>query len=90
MTNSNSLLILDWDSSDALVTYKNSPLGRAVAQAAFDAAQKSGYYAYMVTKTAVQGEVIQEFDPSVERIIMVPSYEGDAGALRTNTLGGTP
>lgn len=49
----------------------------AAARAQFDALKKKGFTAYRaVGKKGEQGEVIREFDPEAERIILVKQLVG--------------
>jgi len=50
---------------------------RAIAEAAFKKANADGYMAYRVTgKDGIKGEVMSEFDPLAERIILAPPLRG--------------
>ena len=42
----------------------------------FDDLKRKGYLAYSVSKDGSKGEVIREFDPSSEKIIMSPPMVG--------------
>lgn len=56
---------------------KNSPAEVARCRAAFDDARaKDKYMAYRVNRDGTRGEVIREFDPNAERIIMTPPMVG--------------
>ena len=48
----------------------------AAAKATFDALKKKGHIAYSVKKDGSAGEVIREFDPKAEKIIMSPPMVG--------------
>lgn len=48
----------------------------AAARKTFDDLKKKGYWAYAVKKSGEQGEVIQEFDPELEKIILAPRMQG--------------
>ena len=47
-----------------------------VARAAFDSLTKKGYLAFSVKKDGSKGEVIREFDPKAEKIILSPPMQG--------------
>ncbi len=47
-----------------------------VARDVFDKLKKKGYYAYQVKGSGKKGEVIDKFDPAVEKIIMAPPMAG--------------
>lgn len=58
-----------WDS--------RNPAEVKAAKAQFDTLKKEGYIAYKaVGKEGTQGEVIREFDPKAERIILVKQLVG--------------
>lgn len=46
------------------------------AREMFDKLKKRGYLAYKLKRDGTQGEVIREFDPSAERIVMSPAMQG--------------
>ncbi len=47
-----------------------------LARKQFKEAKKKGYAAFSVNKKGDKGEVIQEFDPNAEKIIMAPPLAG--------------
>lgn len=47
-----------------------------LARQQFKAAKKKGYAAFSVNKKGDKGEVIYDFDPNAERIIMAPQLQG--------------
>ena len=57
---------------------KNNPTEVAVARAAFDAAKKAGAMIYKAVgkKGKPDGETLKEFDPSIERMVIVPQLVG--------------
>ena len=55
---------------------KSQPVEVDVARASFDKLIKAGYSAYAVSDDgAKKGTPIKEFDPSAERLIMVPPMQ---------------
>lgn len=46
------------------------------AKDAYDRLTKKGYKAFAVKKSGDKGEAITEFDPELEKIIMVPPISG--------------
>lgn len=46
------------------------------ARDTFNKLKKKGYTAYTVKKKGERGEIMKEFDPNVERIVMVPMLGG--------------
>jgi hypothetical protein len=48
----------------------------AVARRTFTELRGKGYAAYAVKKNGDKGEVIREFDPEAERIILAPAMVG--------------
>lgn len=57
-----------WDS--------DNPAEVAAAKATFDELTKKGYSAFRVNKKGDQGELMREFDPNAEAVIMVPRMVG--------------
>lgn len=58
-----------WDSSNKVEV--------EVARSQFNALKAKGYLAYRVdTQGAKSGEVVREFDPSLNALIMVPPMQG--------------
>lgn len=49
---------------------KNNPAEIAKAKQRFDELKAKGYMAYSLNKKGTQGDVMQDFDPNAERIIM--------------------
>ena len=48
----------------------------AVARKSFDEAKRKGMMAYRVNRKGNRGEVINEFDPDAETIILAPAMQG--------------
>jgi hypothetical protein len=46
------------------------------AKATFKALKKKGYLAYSVSKDGSKGEVLHDFDPKAEKIILSPAMQG--------------
>lgn len=46
------------------------------ARDTFNKMKKKGYKAYSVKKDGTPGEIIEEFDPEAEKIIMAPQMRG--------------
>jgi hypothetical protein len=46
------------------------------ARQTFDKLRKKGYAAYSVKKNGDKGEVIREFDPNAEKLILAPQMVG--------------
>jgi hypothetical protein len=46
------------------------------ARASFDTHRRKGYHAYRMASDGSRGEVIREFDPAAQRIIMAPPVQG--------------
>lgn len=56
---------------------RNNPTETAIARAAFDQAKRDRYVAYKVEgRDGLKGEVLGEFDPNAERIILAPPMQG--------------
>jgi hypothetical protein len=64
------LIVLD-ETGDSRVQWdRNNPEQVAAARARFDELKAKRYLAYKVDASGNQGEVINKFDPSAERIIL--------------------
>lgn len=46
------------------------------ARATFKSLKKKGYLAYSVSKDGSKGEVLHDFDPKAEKIILSPAMQG--------------
>lgn len=55
---------------------KDKPEEVAAAKAQFDTLKRKNYLAYTVNADGSQGEVIREFDPEAQAIIMSPQLVG--------------
>jgi hypothetical protein len=78
LTKGQSLLAVLDKSGDTKITWDRSkPLEIEIARAAFRKAKLDGYMAYKVSgKDGVKGEVLADFDPTAERIILAPPLAG--------------
>lgn len=47
-----------------------------IARKSFDEARKLGFAGYRLGRDETRGEVIREFDPTAERIVMAPPMVG--------------
>jgi hypothetical protein len=65
-----SMCILDESGDSRMQWDRNNPEQVAAAQARFDELKAKRYLAYKVDAKGGQGEVIDKFDPSAERIIL--------------------
>ncbi len=70
------LHIMDRTGDTRLEWNPNDPVSVASAKAGFDAAKAKGYYAYRTRADGSKGEIIHEFDPNAEKIIMAPQIVG--------------
>ena len=71
------LNILDHSGDIKLIWDSAIPKDVDEARKAFDSAKAKGYMAYTVNdKDFTKGEVIREFDPNMQRIIMTPQMQG--------------
>jgi hypothetical protein len=79
-----SLLIqLDHTGDTRIIFNRANPLEVSIARNAFMQARKDGYMAYKVTGTeGLKGEIMHEFDPLAERMILAPPLKGGADAYR--------
>lgn len=72
------LAIMDTQEGDTRIMWDaDRPTEVDAARAAFDAARSRGYLGYSVSESGERGnEVIREFDPEAEKIIMAPALRG--------------
>jgi hypothetical protein len=70
------LAVLDATGDTRLQWDKNNHMEVQAAKARFDELKAKRYFAYKVNKQGEQGEVIHDFDPAAERIMMVPPMVG--------------
>lgn len=72
-----SLAVLDQTGDTKVIWDRNNPVEVEIARAAFDKAKAKKYMAYkIVGQDGKKGEVISEFDPKAERIILAPVLVG--------------
>lgn len=55
---------------------KHKPAEVAAARASFDALIAKGYRAYRLSSDGTQGELISDFDPNHERVLLSPQMAG--------------
>jgi hypothetical protein len=65
-----SLCVLDLSGHSRMQWDRKSPQQVAAAKARFDELRARGYLAYKLEKDGGQGEVITQFDPNAERLVM--------------------
>lgn len=70
------LYILDPTGDTRLQWSKNNPDEVAYARERFNELKAKRYLAYRVDRKGKQGEVIHEFDPAAERIVLSPPLVG--------------
>jgi hypothetical protein len=71
------MAILDRLGDTKVMWDKNDPNEVAAAKATFDSLKAKGFLAYSVKgKKGDKGEVIKQFDPEAERLIMSPPLVG--------------
>lgn len=71
-----TLFTMDESGDTRLQWNKGNRTEVTAAKARFDMLKARGYLAYRVNATGGQGEVLDEFDASAQRIIMVPQMVG--------------
>jgi hypothetical protein len=70
------MAILDLTGDTKVIWDPHNPDEVAAAKAQFDTLRKKGFIAYTVNKKGDKGEVIREFDPDAEKIILSPPLVG--------------
>lgn len=70
------LVILDQTGDTKIIWDPEKAEEVAHARETFDKLRKKGYAAYSVNKKGDKGEVIREFDPDAEKMILAPQMVG--------------
>lgn len=70
------LCAIDQTGDTKTIWDKNNPDEVEAAKATFDRLKGKGYLAYKVSKDGSKGEVIRDFDPDAEKIILSPPMQG--------------
>ncbi|MDH5626665.1 MAG: hypothetical protein OEY69_00085 [Candidatus Krumholzibacteria bacterium] len=68
--------ILDESGDTRLIWSEDNQPEVDAAKTMFASLKKKGYLAYAVDKKGEKGRVMDEFDPSAEKIIMSPQMQG--------------
>ncbi len=72
----NEIVVLDETGDTRLIWEEGNQAEVDAAKAMYTSLKKKGYVAYSVDKKGEKGRVIDEFDPSAEKIIMAPQLQG--------------
>lgn len=70
------LVILDQTGDTKVMWSKDNQDEVDAAKETFSRLKKKGYWAYAVKKNGDKGEVVQDFDPDAEKLIMAPRMVG--------------
>jgi hypothetical protein len=70
------LAVLDKSGDTEVRWNRNREAEVEAARTTFDSLRAKGYMAYRMTASGSRGEVIREFDPTAERIILAPQMVG--------------
>jgi hypothetical protein len=70
------LVVMDRSGDTKIIWDSSKPDEVDTARQTFDRLRKKGYMAYSVKKGGDKGEVIREFDPDAEKIILAPQMVG--------------
>jgi hypothetical protein len=70
------MCVIDRTGDTKVVWNSDSPDEVETAKATFDRLRKKGYIAYRVKRNGDPGEVMAEFDPAAESIILAPAVAG--------------
>lgn len=71
-----SLTVLDGSGDSRFMWSKDNPDEVKAAKSTFKKLKDKGYLAYKVKGDGTKGEVLREFDPEAEKIIMAPQLVG--------------
>lgn len=75
-TTANEMQILDDTGHSRTIWNPDNEDEVGAARDTFNKLKKKGYIAYRVKKDGSEGEVMTEFDPSAEKMIMSPGMRG--------------
>lgn len=75
-TGTGTLCVMDHTGDTKLMWDRARPDEVDAARATFDNLRKKGYLAYKVKADGAAGEVITEFDPTAEKVILCPPVVG--------------
>ena len=70
------LYVLDGSGDSRFMWSKDNPDEITAAKKQFKSLKDKGYIAYKVNAAGEKGEVLREFDPTAEKIIMAPQLVG--------------
>jgi hypothetical protein len=70
------MLVLDHTGDTKTVWDANNPDDVNAAREQFNALKKKGYIAYRVKKKGAKGEIMRDFDPDAESMILSPPMAG--------------
>lgn len=70
------MCILDQSGDTKIIWDRTKAEEVEAARATFDSLKKKGYLAYTVNARGDKGEVIKDFDPAAEKIILSPQMKG--------------
>lgn len=70
------LLVLDVSGDTKIIWDPDKPEEVENARETFNRLRKKGYAAYSVNRKGDKGEVIREFDPEAEKLILAPATVG--------------
>lgn len=73
---SSELCVMDHTGDTKTIWNKNNADEVAAAKATFNSLKKKGYYGYRVNRDGNKAEVMNEFDPEAEKVIMSPALAG--------------
>jgi hypothetical protein len=68
--------VLDGSGDSRFMWSKDNPDEVKAAKKTFERLKEKGYLAYKVLASGARGEVIREFDPDAQSIIMAPQLVG--------------
>lgn len=70
------MAVLDRTGDYKVIWNQNEPETVEAARSSFDVLRSKGYIAYSVDEKGDQGEVLREFDPTKEKMILAPAMQG--------------
>ena len=70
------MAVMDETGDTKLIWDEDNDVEVEAARSMFNSLKKKGYAGYSVNKKGDKGELLAEFDPAAERIIMAPQMKG--------------
>lgn len=71
-----TMMVPDTSGHTEIKWQRGNEIEESIARASYDAAIKKGYQAFRMTASGERGTRMDSFDPTAEKIMMVPRLQG--------------